>query len=351
MTDWKRLLKAVAPNARADIVAVFVSDADKIAAAGITTPLRIAHFLAQVVPESQGLTRLEENLNYSAQRLRVIWPKRFPTLAEANKYAKNPKALAEKVYGGRMGNVRPGDDYRYRGGGLGMTTGRSNYRAAGFEDHPEALRTPAIALASALTFWVDNHYERFADRDDVVGLRRVWNGGDIGLDETKAVLAKAKVVIRTLPAQAKLKALRYPVGVADGDPGDRTVGAVQLLQRREGLPVTGELDDVTLDLLDTAEPLAVAAKDADLTKSRTVQGSALAGTSGLGLTLDKAMELKDQVEQAQVQISAGTVLGFVAGVLIVAGAAYALYARWDDAGRPVPALVARLIPSLAGDPA
>lgn len=348
MTDWKRILRAVAPNARADIVAAFVAGDAKITAAGITTPLRIAHFLAQVVPESQGLTRLEESLTYSAERLCVVWKKRFPTLASARPYAKNPKALAEMVYGGRMGNVRPGDAYRYRGGGLGMTTGRDNYRAAGFEDRPELLRTPAIALASALTFWVDNRCAVYADRDDVVGLRQVWNGGQIGIADTKAVLAKAKAVIRTLPAQAKLAALRYPVGKVDGDHGDRTTGAVQLLQRREGLPVTGDLDDATLAVLDTADPLAVPAKDADLSKSRTIQGSGVAGTFGFGEMLQSADQLKDQLSDAEAHVSAGTVFGLIVGALIVAGAAYAIYARWDDASRPVPGFLARRFPALAG---
>lgn len=349
MTDWKRILRAVAPNARADIVAAFVAGDAKITAAGITTPLRIAHFLAQIVPESQGLTRLEENLTYSsAHRIRAVWPTRFPTVADAEACVRNPKALAARAYDGRMGNVRPGDGYRFRGGGLGMTTGRDNYRAAGFEDRPELLRTPAIALASALTFWVDNRCAAYADRDDVVGLRRVWNGGQIGIDDTRAVLAKAKAVIRTLPAQAKLAALRYPVGKVDGDHGDRTTGAVQLLQRREGLPVTGDLDDATVAALDTTEPLTVPAKDADLTKSRTIQGSGVAGTLGIGEILQSADQLKDQLTEAQAHVSAGTVFGLIMGGLIVAGAAYAIYARWDDAGRPVPGFLARRFPALAG---
>lgn len=348
MTDWKRILRAVAPNARADIIAAFIAGDDKITAAGITTPLRIAHFLAQIVPESQGLTRLEESLTYSAERLCVVWKRRFPTLAAARPYAKNPRALAEMVYGGRMGNVRPGDGYRYRGGGLGMTTGRSNYRAAGFEDRPDDLRKPAIALASALTFWVDNRCAVYADRDDVVGLRQVWNGGQIGIDDTRAVLAKAKAVLRTLPAQAKLKALRYPVGKVDGDHGDRTTGAVQLLQRREGLPVTGELDDATVAAIDTADPLAVPAKDADLLRSRTIQGSGVAGTFGFGEFVQSAGEIKDQVASAHDHIAAGTVFGLIISAAIVAGAAYAIYARWDDAGRPVPGFLARRFPVLAG---
>lgn len=350
MTDWKRILRALAPSARADIIAVFGKLEGELAAAGILdSDLRLAHFLAQIVPESAWLTKLEESLTYTtAERIRQTWKKRFPTVDSAKPYVRNPKGLAEKVYGGRMGNVQKGDGWRYRGGGLGQTTGRANYRAAGFENNPEALRTPEGALRSAITFWVDNHCERYADRDDVTGLRRVWNGGDLGLAETKATLTKAKSVLRTLPAQAKLKALRYPVGAVDGDHADRTTGAVQLLQKRSGLPVTGELDDDTLAALDTAEPLAVPAKDANLAASRTVQGAGVAGTFGFAEIVQSAGELKDQAEQAHSAISAGTVFGLVMGLVILGGAGYALYARWDDAGRPMPGFLARRFPRLAG---
>ncbi len=348
MTDWKRILPAVAPRARADVVAALIAADDRIAAAEISTPLRLAHFLAQMATESGDFTRLEEDLFYSAERLCQVWPKRFPTLAAAKPYARNPKALAEKVYGGRMGNVKPGDGWRYRGGGLMQNTGRANYRAAGFEADPDRLRTPAGAIAAALTFWTDNGCNALADADDVEALRRRINGGDNGLPECRAYLAKAKAALRTIPAQAKLKALRYPVGNVDGDHGDRTTGAVQLLQKKAGLPVTGELDDDTVAALDTAEALPVPAKDANLAQSRTVQGAGVAGSFGFAEVAQSVSELKDQAESAQAQISAGTVFGFVMGALIVAGAAYALYARWDDAGRPVPDILARRFPRPAG---
>ena len=348
MTDWKRILPAVAPRVRADIVAAFVAADDRIAAAEITTPNRIAHFVAQIATESGGMTRLEESLFYTPERLCAVWPKRFPTLAAARPYAGNPKALAEKVYGGRMGNVQPGDGWRYRGGGLLQNTGRANYRAAGFEADPDKLRTPAGAIAAALTYWTDNDCNALADADDVEAVRRRVNGGTIGLSECRAYLTKAKAALRVIPAQAKLKALRYPVGQVDGDHGDRTTASVQLLQKKAGLPVTGELDDDTLAALDTAEALAVPAKDTNLAQSRTVQGAGVAGSFGFAEVAQSVSELKDQAESAQAQISAGTVFGFVMGALIVAGALYALYARWDDAGRPVPDVLARRFPRLTG---
>ncbi|MCJ2053972.1 peptidoglycan-binding protein [Methylobacterium sp. J-070] len=348
MTDWKRILPAVAPHARADLVAAFTAADDRIAAAEIITPLRIAHFVAQVATETGGLTHLEESLFYTAERLCSVWPKRFPSLAAAKPYAGNPKALAEKVYGGRLGNVKPGDGWRYRGGGALQTTGRANYRAAGFEADPDKLRAPTGAIAAALTFWADHDCNALADADDVATLRRRVNGGETGLGECRAYLAKAKAALRVIPAQAKLKALRYPVGAVDGTHGDRTTASLQLLQKKAGLPVTGELDDDTLAALDTADALPVAAKDANLARSRTVQGGTLAAGGAAGVTVGDIVALKDQIDDANGHIQAGTVLGVVVGGLIIVGALYALYARWDEAGRPVPEILARRFPRLTG---
>ncbi|MCY1745057.1 hypothetical protein [Ensifer sp. SL37] len=50
-----------------------------------------------------------ENLYYSAERLTQVWPSRFPTIASAKPFARNPRKLANKVYGGRMGNTAPDD--------------------------------------------------------------------------------------------------------------------------------------------------------------------------------------------------------------------------------------------------
>src|SRR5687767_14886820 len=86
----------------------------------ITTPPRIAAFLAQVALESMEFSHLVENLNYSAKRLMVVWPRRFPTLAAASPYARNPERLANHVYAKRLGNgdATSGDGWRFRGRGL-----------------------------------------------------------------------------------------------------------------------------------------------------------------------------------------------------------------------------------------
>src|SRR5262245_6319085 len=81
--------------------------------AGILDGLnRLQYFLAQLGHESNGLTHKEEGLSYSAQRLTEVWPNRFATVEVAKPYERNPEKLANYVYGGRMGNVNPGDGYR-----------------------------------------------------------------------------------------------------------------------------------------------------------------------------------------------------------------------------------------------
>ena len=86
-----------------------------------------AMLLAQVGHESQDLNTLEENLSYSARRLMQVWPSRFPNDRIASQYAHNPEALANNVYGGRMGNDKDGDGWLFRGRGPIQLTGRYNY--------------------------------------------------------------------------------------------------------------------------------------------------------------------------------------------------------------------------------
>jgi putative chitinase len=88
-------------------------------------------FLGQVLHESSKLERVEEALYYTTPgRLMKIWDTRFKSLADEVPYLRNPEALANKVYGGRMGNVNPGDGWRNRGSGLIQITGADNLRAA-----------------------------------------------------------------------------------------------------------------------------------------------------------------------------------------------------------------------------
>jgi len=134
---------------------------------------------------------LEENLNYRAETLMKLWPKRFPTREIADQYARNPKKIANKVYSGRMGNrdEASGDGWRFRGRGAIQLTGHSNYyhasQACGvdFVKEPDLVATPQYAALTAGWFWNTHKLNRFADVRDWTGLTKRINGGIIGLDD------------------------------------------------------------------------------------------------------------------------------------------------------------------------
>lgn len=146
-------------------------------------------FLGQVLHESGHLERLEENLNYKTPgRLMAIWPLRFRSRADEAPFLRNPEALANKVYGGRMGNVNPGDGWRFRGSGLIQVTGADNFRAlqeaTGIPvyDQPELLREPtAEALRVCIAWWEGNVPD--AVMGDIVRVTKRVNGGTIGLND------------------------------------------------------------------------------------------------------------------------------------------------------------------------
>ena len=156
----------------------------------------LSAFLGQILHESDGLTRLEENLSYSAERLTVVWPNRFPTKADAQPYARNPEALANRVYGGRMGNTEPGDGWKYRGRGPLQITGRDNYRAVGeimgqdLEGMPELLEQPRFALEACIAWWEDRIPDELLGAPEKT-TRRV-NGGLIGLAHREELTAAAR---------------------------------------------------------------------------------------------------------------------------------------------------------------
>ena len=187
-------LRSFAPNSKPELRQAFVAGMADIVKAGITTPIRARHFMAQIATETGGLSAIEENLNYSAERLHQVWPTRFPTVSSAQPYAHNPQALANRVYRNRLGNggTSSNDGWNFRGGGMLQTTGRDNYRRAGHEADPAALRTPLPALLAALKFWSDHGCNALADQDAMMGLRKVINGGTNGLEDCRTWLSKAK---------------------------------------------------------------------------------------------------------------------------------------------------------------
>ena len=195
----------IAPQANrgraGEFVEVFNVFAEKF---GVNTKLRAAHFIAQVLHESAYLTRVTENLNYSADGLLKVFPKYF-TRSNVGLYARNPQKIGNRVYANRMGNGSEGsgDGYRYRGRGLIQLTGRSNYQAyqkSGYCNgdlmgHPEWLGQSPGHTKSALWYWWKRGLNTLADSDDVVAVTRRINGGLNGLDERKKLLVKVKTVL------------------------------------------------------------------------------------------------------------------------------------------------------------
>ena len=164
----------------------------------INTPDRIAMFMAQVGHESGGLTQIQENLNYRADRLPVVFPRYFRDV-NPNAYARNPEKIANRVYANRMGNgpESSGDGYRYRGRGLIQLTGHDNYArfandmGMSVEEAVEYLSTPEGAAMSAAWFWSKNGLNEIADRGDVVAATKRINGGTIGLADRQAHYSEA----------------------------------------------------------------------------------------------------------------------------------------------------------------
>jgi putative chitinase len=152
---------------------------------------RAAHLLGQASHESGGFKLVRENLNYSAETMVRVWPTRFKTLADAEPFARNPKALADKVYSGRMGNGE-GEGHVYIGRGFLQLTGKDNYKSfAADMDAPEIMKDPELvetkyAFETALWFFQKNGLFDIADKgvsDDVIKqITKRVNGGYVGLD-------------------------------------------------------------------------------------------------------------------------------------------------------------------------
>ena len=160
----------------------------------IDSALRLAHFLAQCGHESGGFRLTKENLNYSAKGLNGIFKKYFPTLESALPYERKPEKIANKVYGGRMGNgpEASGDGAKFCGRGYIQLTGKDNYTAFGKSIGEDVCANPQVvaekyALLSAAWFFNKNKLHTMADggaSDAVVtSITKRVNGGTIGLPD------------------------------------------------------------------------------------------------------------------------------------------------------------------------
>lgn len=241
----------------------------------ITTDKRIAGFISQCAHESMDFNALSENLNYREETLNKVFPRYFgPGKRNAAEYAKNPEKIANYVYmdefrTSKLGNVQPGDGWRFRGRGLKQLTGRDNYTRFAkdynitAEEAAEWLETKEGALASALWFWNTNKLNAIADTGNVAALTKKINGGDIGLADRQARYSKAMAalggkieapvttaVAETLRRGSKgdaVKQMQSKLGLtADGDFGPGTEAALKKWQAANGLTADGVAGAKTL---------------------------------------------------------------------------------------------------------
>lgn len=181
-------LDELAPQALPACIEAFARGNSALLPWGILeNELRLSHFLAQILHESDGLRHIEENLDYSPERLTAVWPNRFLSIGYAKQYSRNPEKLGNYVYGGRLGNVLVDDGYRFRGRGLIQMTGRTNYVRIGamlgadlITDPDRAASAPYMVVIAA-AIWRSSGCNEAADENNIRRVTKLINGGYVGL--------------------------------------------------------------------------------------------------------------------------------------------------------------------------
>ena len=256
----------------------------------INSKRRIAHFISQCAHESNNFRSLQENLNYSEKALNAVFGRYFGSAAhkrDASEYARNPEKIANYVYMDefrkyKMGNVKEGDGWLFRGRGLKQLTGRENYTRFGrsinitAEEAAIYVATEKGAIESACWFWNANNLNDIADTDDVTRMTKKINGGNIGLADRQKRYKNAMQVlgeeyttetdvdstaddnldvgdIGTLRKGSRgegVKMMQEALGIgADGAFGPGTERALKAWQEANGLTVDGIAGPMTLNML------------------------------------------------------------------------------------------------------
>lgn len=181
---------------------------------GIDNDRSLAMFLAMLAVESADFKRLIESLNYSVEGLLKTFDRHRISAEDCMRYgrrkgvAANQVMIANKVYGGawgrkELGNLFQGDGWKFRGHGLAQTTGRANIECASIGifgdtrllDDPTPLTTPLVSARAAAFFWKHKGCQRFAANNDLIGLRKRWNGGLNGIEHAEIAFKKAKKLL------------------------------------------------------------------------------------------------------------------------------------------------------------
>jgi len=205
----KEQLQALAPQAFANYRDAILNGQAVLDQFQISSsPLRMAHFFAQILHESSILKAQHELLNYSPESLVSTFPKYFLPIGKLNPadYAHNGEKFANAVYGNRMGNTDPNDGFTYRGRGILQLTGKDNYKSAtirlrktnptvpDFVKDPEAVLSTQWSLAVAASFWAEHGCNAAADKDDLKAVTQIINGGQKGIVERGALLKQTKAM-------------------------------------------------------------------------------------------------------------------------------------------------------------
>ncbi|MCT8159876.1 peptidoglycan-binding protein [Pseudoruegeria sp. SHC-113] len=230
-------------------------NADVLSDLGANSQARIAAVLGQCAHESGRFVFRRENLNYSAEGLRRIFRKHFPTDAIRRDFARQPERIANRAYANRMGNgpESSGDGWRFRGRGYLQLTGRDNYRIFGAaigEDltgQPELAEEPGTAWRIAVHYMASRRRSQkslmeWADLGDTRMVTLGINGGTHGLDERELLTAKALQALSGQASTAEIQGLLLEAGFnpgpVDGLMGPKTRAALQMAEAAFGL--TGE---------------------------------------------------------------------------------------------------------------
>lgn len=359
-------LREYAPRGRDGYIGALVDGWGEITNAGINTPLRLCWFIAQWHHETGGFSRdIVESLHYTtARRLCEVWPERFGSprnpvnLTNPLTLAclKNEARLADRVYGGRMGNCDAGDGFKYRGRGFNQLTGRDNYRRLGaavgqpLEDNPDLAEIPAISLRIAIAEWTACDCNRFADRNNGRAIGNAINRGNafsskapINAADRQESFDRAWLMWgdADMPAvvgidlgdhgvavenvQRRLAELNYPVGRADGIYGPAMRRAVAAFKSDWQHAGKGDIEpgtlvgDRTLAAIGRAGPAPVAAERSDA----TVADLAAAGSTTVAV--------------AQQQQKAGQIIT-AAGAVVAAGASGAADVAKETVAPALPAM-------------
>lgn len=370
------IVRKLCPRAKSAYVTAFAAGDAVLAKYEVTTPLRLAHFLAQICHETDGLTIERESGAYSASRIMQIFGvgkhSAAITQAEAKKLAGDGPSLFERAYGlgnprkaRELGNTKPGDGWAYRGNGLMQTTGRGAHLRLGqklglgslFEDNPSAVTDEEHALLPALAEWKESGCNALADRNDISTITKRINGGYNGFADRKAWFAKIYPLLKadgvdwadaapdedTRKLQENLNALGYDLK-ADGREGPATTKAIEAFQAANGLKVDGIAGAQTLAKiaanLDAPKanidpPAVVPLPAGGAMASGTVQG-ATAGVAGGAVALatiaDSVNDLAHVQDNVAPLLSAGTIAGGIAGLVVLGAGLYLIWARLKAAG-------------------